>query len=124
MQTKLANAIICTAVFFCLITGAKAAAFCVFNHSDKKIQVIQESGGSDCWGFCPWQADIASGDKSCCNWQDSKCNKEGEKDSIVTFSVPALYEDNAYYCRSVKVKAGGWLSIHGSGQNITCVAHY
>ena len=112
-----------TAMVYSLIPFTAAEAFCVYNKSDQEISVIQESGGKDCWGFCPWQANIKPGDHACCNWKDGKCNKEGKKDSIVTFSLPQLYEDAAYYCKSVKVRAGGWLTIKGKDNDITCHAH-
>ena len=123
MRCKIFVFLAVTYLVLFVISATGAGAFCVYNKSNQEISVIEESGGKDCWGFCPWQANIKPGEHACCNWKDDKCNKEGKKDSMVSFSVPRAYEDGEYYCKSVSVRAGGWLTINGKGDNISCTAH-
>lgn len=97
-----------------------AEAFCIYNRTDQKMGVIQESGGKLARSF---QANLDPGAHACCNWKNKDCNKKGHKTSILTFSVPWRYADDDYYCSDVRVQAGGWMTIEGKGKDIKCHAH-
>ena len=125
MNLFLAGLVLAGLGVFLMVEGAEA--FCVYNKTDKQITVIQTSGHKKTHGF---SLIINRGDSECCNWKNSDCNKEGKKDSIVKFNV--FYQevrppDRKIYdmdiCEDFPIKAGGWLTVEGSGGNYKCVAH-
>lgn len=120
MRFRTLSAVAALGVLASLSIMGMADAFCIYNRSNQKLGVIQESGGQALHSF---QADISPGGQACCNWRNADCNKEGKKTSILTFTVPRWYEDNVNFCTRVRVQAGGWLTLEGKGTDITCHPH-
>jgi hypothetical protein len=103
---------------FLAVEGAEA--FCIYNKADISIIVDQTSGGD-------FRKPISMGDSECCNWQNKSCNEGGKKDSIVKFNVTDMNKGVFFtggICKDFPIKAGGWLTVRGSGGNYTCEAHY
>jgi len=101
---------------FLAVEGAEA--FCVYNNTDKLMNVCQASGSSGAKGL---KEDIGPGGNACCNWQNKDCNKEGKRDSIVTFNVKKLEVWSV--CENFPIQAGGTLTIEGEKGNYKCVRH-
>ena len=102
-----------------LAPAGPAQAFCIYNHSDTDLYVNEIEGGSFLRHF---QNVVEAGGKACCNWKNKDCNEKGKRDSVLKFSACASIDSCP--CREVEVKAGGWMDINGSGNNITCTAHF
>ena len=123
---KKVNSVFAVLVFagFALFLAVEGAdAFCVYNDTtDRIIQVEQVSGGKEGKQF---KAKLTgTGEKSCCNWQNKDCNKEGKRDSTVTFNVYlGDYWQKNFICTNFPIKAGGWLTVEGSGGKYKCVRH-
>ncbi|OPY72590.1 MAG: hypothetical protein A4E64_02848 [Syntrophorhabdus sp. PtaU1.Bin058] len=102
------------------LTVDSAGAFCVYNKTDTKIYVHQTGGQKTGFLDRGFEAELNPGDNGCCNWQDTDCNKSGDREGIVTFNVgPYTW----WICENFPIKAGGWLTVEGSAGNYKCVAH-
>ena len=96
-----------------------ADAFCVYNNTDKLMNVVQASGASGAKGL---NADLSpGGGNACCNWQNKDCNKKGKRDSIVTFTVRKI--EVWKVCENFPIQAGGWLTIEGKDDDYKCVRY-
>jgi len=105
-------------------------AFCVYNETDALIKVQQTSGHKTFQGFSEY---IDPGDKKCCNWGNTDCNKEAKRDSIVKFTVSYVivveqpfFGPTTYYrtvCFEFPIKADDRLTIKGHRDNYRCEAH-
>ncbi len=108
-------------VFGSLFLVEKSYGFCVYNHTDRKMAVIQKRGGRPLKSF---RAYIEPGKHACCNWKNKDCNTGGKRDSIVEFEV--FYESNFVdksVCFNFPIKAGGWLEIVGKNKSYRCIRH-
>jgi len=113
----LAGLVLAGLAVFLTVEGAEA--FCVYNNTDTLISVYQTGGHKTGRGF---HKRIARGENECCNWSAKDCNKEGEKDSIVKFTVSDVNQDLPI-CYNVAIQAGGWLTVEGSKGYYKCVRH-
>ncbi|MBM4276681.1 MAG: hypothetical protein FJ130_02225 [Deltaproteobacteria bacterium] len=111
---------------FMAVEGAEA--FCVYNRTDKVVRVEQVSGHKAGYGF---SNKISPDDNKCCNWQTSDCNKEGNKDSRVSFDVfteqREAYKADERICADFWIEAGGWMTVvkkhDDRGDYYTCERH-
>ena len=121
-------AVLVFAVFAVFLAVEGAEAFCVYNNTDTVIYATQTSGGN-------FSKSISPGEKECCNWKEISCNgvgsppKRGKRDSTVRFDVDYYTPYSPHYtkencCKDFPIKAGGWLTVEGSGGNYKCVAHF
>ena len=118
-NSVIAGLVFASLMVFLMVEGAEA--FCVYNKTDTVIHVDQMGGRERTHGF---SSKIKQGEKACCNWQNSDCNKEGKKDSIVRVNVYYFGSfRNKDICYNFPIKAGGWLTVEGSNTNYKCVAH-
>lgn len=126
----LVMSLVLPAVYFGSVT--EAAAYCIYNHTDRTIVVNQTYGGSELRSF---SVTIKPGKDACCNWKTSDCNSEGKRTSTVKFNVKhgykdVPYEEELYICKDFKIKAGGWLTVTGKGnddpnvETSKCHAHF
>jgi hypothetical protein len=111
-------------VLFFGLMAADVHAFCVYNQTDRTINVDQTSGY---WNpFARFSAEIAPNDNSCCNWQNHDCNSSGKRDGIVGFLIQ-YYDGSSIFgkiiCSDFQIQAGGWLTVEGSNGNYRCVRH-
>ena len=113
-----------------LVIGS-AEAFCVYNKTDIEIEVVESSGHKWNHGFRVY---INPGWSDCCSWQDSNCNKEGNRDSIVEFivtnssncggvSMMRLIWECGIICKDFPIKAGGDLTVEGRNGIYRCVRY-
>jgi len=122
----LAGLVLAGLAVFLAVEGAEA--FCVYNQTDRRINVEQTGGHKKDSGFV---RGIDPGGKECCNWQNKDCNKEGKRDGIVGFSVyywktapgPGPIGVAIDICQDFAIQAGGWLTIEGKEGNYKCVRH-
>ena len=95
-------------------------AFCIYNNIGQTVQVKQTHGGKAFRGF---SAHIDPTKRACCNWKNDDCNKDGDKDSTLRFTVEIIFPEGGTkeICRAFPIKAGGWMTIDGEGN---CHAYY
>ncbi len=119
--------IVLTASCLLFVTELVSYAFCVYNKTDAEIVATESKGGR---GLSRFKATIEPGERSCCNWKNRDCNKEGKKDSIVEFEVEYIIhlgQDNVTFktiCKDFPIKAGGWLEVVGKDRQYQCKAYY
>ncbi len=108
-------------VLFFGLMAADVHAFCVYNQTDRTINVTQTSGFGGY--FVKFSVEIEPNNNSCCNWQNHDCNSSGKRDGIVAFDVyPQSKLSKEIICH-VQIQAGGWLTVEGSNGNYRCVRH-
>ena len=108
-------------VLFFGLMAADVHAFCVYNQTDRTINVTQTSGFRGY--FVKFSVAIVPNDNRCCNWQNPDCNTSGKRDGIVAFDVyPQSHLSKKIICH-VQIQAGGWLTVEGSNGNYRCVRH-
>lgn len=121
------------AVFGAFLVAAQSAqAYCVYNYTDSwSFRLIQRSNGGH-------MGTIGSnkGDKNCCNWEDSNCNRNGSRTAGVMLDLYGGKQDLSYtdgykgmtgscgYSASVELQAGGWVEIYpGNDGTVSNDAH-
>ena len=118
-------------VFAAFLAVEGAEAFCVYNKTDRVVRVEQVSGQKAGKGF---SVKISPDDKRCCNWQTPDCNKEGKRDSKVSFDVYTeqttigiVNQPQARICADFGIEAGGWMTVvkknDSRGDYYTCEGH-
>ena len=130
-MSKKVNSLFMALVFagvtaFVAVEGAEA--FCVYNKIDKVVKVDQVSGHKAGYGF---SKKISPDDNACCYWENSDCNKEGNKDSRVSFDVfieqREVYKADERICADFWIEAGGWMTVvkrqDARGDYYTCERH-
>lgn len=108
-----------------LLAPQPAQAYCVYNYTDGwSFRLIQRSNG----GYMG-TIGSAKGDRSCCNWEDSVCNRNGARTAGVTLDLYGGKQDTSYtggykgltgscgYSTSVELQAGGWVDIYPGDSN-------
>lgn len=112
------------AVFAAFLGVEEADAFCVYNKTDVRMDVVQSSGGiGDLTGF---GKTIEPGGSACCHWTNKSCNTGGKRESTVKFDV-ALHSVGRgfiYPCTNIPIKAGGWLEVEGKDGQYKCTAYF
>jgi len=130
-MSKKVNLIFAGLVFAALmvfLAAEGAEAFCVYDKTDKVVRVEQVSGHKAGYGF---SVKISPDDKQCCHWSNTDCNKEGNKDSRVSFDVfiehRELYKGDERICAAFWIEAGGWMTVvkkqDARGDYYTCERH-
>lgn len=122
-MSKKVNSVLVAVVFAALTTFAAVEgteAFCIYNNTDRALQVIQKSGNVNTKGF---NNNIDPGQNACCNWQNKDCNKKGKNDSTVTFDV--IYERPgsqflSHVCTKFPIRADGQMTVTGKDLNYNC----
>ena len=105
--------VVLTAAIVLLAFTGQASAFCVTNKSDTKMYVKQTTLNSTIWDSKRFEANLAPGESSCCNWQTKDCNKSGDPAAQVSFNVYYV-TSNYYVCTSYEIPANGDLYITGT----------
>jgi len=95
------------AVFAVFLAAEGAEAFCVYNGTDTEIHFEQTSGGNF------YQHISSGGERKCCDWTDTTCNKEGGRQGIVKFDVSYIKfgGDTIYIWKDYKIRAKGYLKV-------------
>ena len=76
-----------TVIVLMLAFAGQASAFCVTNKSDVKMYVQQNSLNASFWVYKRFSARLAPGERACCNWQNTDCNKTDNPAAEVSFKV-------------------------------------
>ena len=118
MNLFLAGLVLTVLGVFLMVEGAEA--FCVYNKTDGQIEAVQISGGKFGRSF---RQVIAPGDRECCSWKEKSCNKEGKKDSTVTFDVFYDHPGSQFLsqvCNKFPIRADGQMTVIGNDLNYKC----
>ncbi len=108
-----------------LLASSNLFGFCVYNNTDVDIKAKQVSGGVIFKSFKKEITHYDGYNKACCNWKNHDCNKEGKRDSIVSFDIyrysQDIYDHWKIICKDVKIKAGGYIVVEGKNGNYRCI---
>ena len=111
-----------------LVLSTHAAAFCVYNHSDKEVEFRQDSASGI--PFKGFSKTVEPGGKACCNWKNRDCNMiGGQKAPLGMFThvkgeKGLMGTQKIYGCgvpangsgggpKVVRHEAGGWIEVYG-----------
>lgn len=109
-----------------------AQAYCVYNYTDGwSFRLVQRSNG----GYAGTLG-AGKGDRTCCNWEDGACNRNGSRTAGVILDLYGSKQDVSHtggykgmtgscaFSDSVELQAGGWVEIYpGDDGTVSNDAH-
>ena len=121
MKNVIKSLCVLTAAAAVLAFAGQSVAFCVHNYTDVDMSFVQESGDKFGRGYSKI---INPGGSGCCNWQNTDCNKEGHKDSMVGITAQyGSYPTGRVVCLNKKIPACSDLDVIIKDDKYECVAH-